>query len=151
MDRCAKRSAARETHRTPRTAGRTHQLLWSRLQWLRMGKIFFRSRIGASGRVRLCSNKADAASLKIRSWLPINPSSKSPPPDAGTRNITAVARAVAEFGIQTGLVHVFVQHTSCSLGLTENADLDVRRDLEGDLVAPCAVYFSSSEDDSSIT
>jgi secondary thiamine-phosphate synthase enzyme len=28
------------------------------------------------------------------------------------------------------LVHVFVQHTSCSLTVTENADPDVRRDLE---------------------
>jgi secondary thiamine-phosphate synthase enzyme len=49
----------------------------------------------------------------------------------GTRNITeAVARVVAESGVQTGLVHVFVQHTSCSLTITENADPDVRRDLE---------------------
>lgn len=49
----------------------------------------------------------------------------------GTKNITdAVARAVAASGIQTGLAHVFVQHTSCSLVITENADPDVRRDLE---------------------
>jgi secondary thiamine-phosphate synthase enzyme len=49
----------------------------------------------------------------------------------GTRNITeAVARTVAESGVQTGLAHVFVQHTSCSLTITENADPDVRRDLE---------------------
>jgi secondary thiamine-phosphate synthase enzyme len=49
----------------------------------------------------------------------------------GTRNISdAVARVVAESGVQTGLAHVFVQHTSCSLILTENADPDVRRDLE---------------------
>jgi secondary thiamine-phosphate synthase enzyme len=49
----------------------------------------------------------------------------------GTRNITdAVARAVAQSGVQVGLAHVFVQHTSCSLLLTENADPDVRRDLE---------------------
>jgi secondary thiamine-phosphate synthase enzyme len=32
--------------------------------------------------------------------------------------------------VQVGLAHVFVQHTSCSLLLTENADPDVRRDLE---------------------
>lgn len=49
----------------------------------------------------------------------------------GTRNITeAVAQVVKESGIRTGIVHVFVQHTSCSLTITENADPDVRRDLE---------------------
>ena len=49
----------------------------------------------------------------------------------GTRNITdAVANVVAASGVQTGIVHVFVQHTSCSLTITENADPDVRRDLE---------------------
>jgi secondary thiamine-phosphate synthase enzyme len=49
----------------------------------------------------------------------------------GTLDITeAVARAVAEAGIEVGLAHVFVQHTSCSLLITENADPDVRRDLE---------------------
>jgi secondary thiamine-phosphate synthase enzyme len=49
----------------------------------------------------------------------------------GTRDITdAVARVVAASGIACGLAHVFVQHTSCSLTVTENADPDVRRDLE---------------------
>jgi secondary thiamine-phosphate synthase enzyme len=49
----------------------------------------------------------------------------------GSQDITeAVARFVAGAGVQTGLVHVFVQHTSCSLMITENADPDVRRDLE---------------------
>lgn len=49
----------------------------------------------------------------------------------GTRDITdAVAKTVADSGVQTGLAHVFVQHTSCSLTITENADPDVRRDLE---------------------
>jgi secondary thiamine-phosphate synthase enzyme len=49
----------------------------------------------------------------------------------GTRNITGeVAKAVATSGVQVGLAHVFVQHTSCSLTITENADPDVRRDLE---------------------
>lgn len=48
-----------------------------------------------------------------------------------TRNITdAVARAVAASGVQCGLAQVFVQHTSCSLLITENADPDVRHDLE---------------------
>jgi secondary thiamine-phosphate synthase enzyme len=49
----------------------------------------------------------------------------------GTRDITRdVARAVSQSGIRTGIAHVFVQHTSCSLVITENADPDVRRDLE---------------------
>jgi secondary thiamine-phosphate synthase enzyme len=49
----------------------------------------------------------------------------------GTRDITAaVAEAVAASGLRCGLAHVFVQHTSCSLTITENADPDVRRDLE---------------------
>lgn len=49
----------------------------------------------------------------------------------GTSDITdAVAKVVKDSGIQCGLAHVFVQHTSCSLTITENADPDVRRDLE---------------------
>lgn len=49
----------------------------------------------------------------------------------GTVNITAdVAAAVIDSGVQCGLAHIFVQHTSCSLTITENADPDVRRDLE---------------------
>lgn len=54
-----------------------------------------------------------------------------PTPGRGTRNITdAVAEAVAASGIRTGIAHVFVQHTSCSLTITENADPDVRRDRD---------------------
>ena len=49
----------------------------------------------------------------------------------GSQDITAeVAEAVAAAGVDCGLAHVFVRHTSCSLLLTENADPDVRRDLE---------------------
>jgi secondary thiamine-phosphate synthase enzyme len=49
----------------------------------------------------------------------------------GTRDITsAIAGVVAASGVQCGLAHVFVQHTSCSLTITENADPDVRRDLD---------------------
>ncbi|MEZ6099770.1 MAG: secondary thiamine-phosphate synthase enzyme YjbQ [Pirellulaceae bacterium] len=32
--------------------------------------------------------------------------------------------------LQVGLLHVFIQHTSASLTINENADLDVRVDLE---------------------
>ncbi len=38
-------------------------------------------------------------------------------------------------GIQTGLLHVFIMHTSASLTLNENADPDVRRDLEASMNA----------------
>ena len=49
----------------------------------------------------------------------------------GTTDITeAVARAIAASGVQTGLCTAFVQHTTASLVLCENADPDVRRDLE---------------------
>ena len=49
----------------------------------------------------------------------------------GTTEITAeIARAVAASGIAKGLCTVFLQHTSASLILCENADPDVRRDLE---------------------
>ena len=32
---------------------------------------------------------------------------------------------------RTGLLHLFVKHTSCGLCVTENADPDVRRDMAG--------------------
>jgi secondary thiamine-phosphate synthase enzyme len=49
----------------------------------------------------------------------------------GTTNITTdIARVVAASGIKKGLCTVFLQHTSASLILCENADPDVRRDLE---------------------
>jgi secondary thiamine-phosphate synthase enzyme len=49
----------------------------------------------------------------------------------GTTEITSeVARFVRDSGIGTGIAHVFTQHTSCSLMITENADPSVRRDLE---------------------
>ncbi len=48
-----------------------------------------------------------------------------------TANISRqVQDVVAESGIATGICHVFVQHTSASLMLCENADPDVRTDLE---------------------
>jgi secondary thiamine-phosphate synthase enzyme len=41
-----------------------------------------------------------------------------------------IARAVAESGIDDGLCTLFVQHTSASLTIQENADPAVCRDLE---------------------
>jgi secondary thiamine-phosphate synthase enzyme len=49
----------------------------------------------------------------------------------GTYDITQqVAAAVQKAGVGAGLCHVFITHTSASLMLCENADPDVRRDLE---------------------
>ena len=49
----------------------------------------------------------------------------------GTIDITAkVAGAVPAARSPCGIVHVFVQHTSCSVLITENADQAVRSDLE---------------------
>lgn|SRR5512133_2024574 len=42
-----------------------------------------------------------------------------------------VLRQVPEIGtIETGLLHLFLQHTSASLSINENASPEVRRDLE---------------------
>ncbi len=50
----------------------------------------------------------------------------------GSSDITReIQDLVARSGVSTGLCHVFVQHTSASLVLCENADPDVRADLEG--------------------
>jgi len=49
----------------------------------------------------------------------------------GSYDITReVLEITARAGIHTGLCHVFVEHTSASLMLCENADPTVRRDLE---------------------
>jgi secondary thiamine-phosphate synthase enzyme len=49
----------------------------------------------------------------------------------GTYDITRqVQEAVRDSGIRTGLCHVFVQHTSASVILCENADPTVRADLD---------------------
>jgi secondary thiamine-phosphate synthase enzyme len=49
----------------------------------------------------------------------------------GTRLITNdIQQHVQRCGIRTGLCHLFLHHTSASLILCENADPDVRTDLE---------------------
>ncbi len=56
----------------------------------------------------------------------------------GTHDLTErVQRAVADSSIREGLCTVFVHHTSASLLLSENADPDVRRDLETFFSALC--------------
>ncbi len=52
-------------------------------------------------------------------------------PGRGTQDITdAVQEVVSRSGIDDGLCNVFVHHTSASLIVCENADPQVRRDLE---------------------
>ena len=41
-----------------------------------------------------------------------------------------IDQLIRKSGIDTGLCHIFIHHTSASLIITENADSDVRRDLE---------------------
>jgi secondary thiamine-phosphate synthase enzyme len=49
----------------------------------------------------------------------------------GTYDITqAVAQIIAKSGIDSGLCHLLILHTSASLVLCENADSSVRNDLE---------------------
>jgi len=50
----------------------------------------------------------------------------------GSEPITdAVRSVVSESGVEVGLCSVFIHHTSASLVITENADPDVRGDLDG--------------------
>jgi len=50
---------------------------------------------------------------------------------AGLYEVTPQAtRFVEDAGLGTGLLTLFVRHTSCSLLIQENADPDVRRDLD---------------------
>lgn len=52
-------------------------------------------------------------------------------PVRGLTEITpSVARWIAQAGITTGLLTIFIRHTSASLLIQENADPDVRGDLE---------------------
>jgi len=63
----------------------------------------------------------------------------------GTYEITdQVVRLVRESGIRTGTVTVFVQHTSASLVIFENADPSARTDLHRyfeELVSEATEYF----------
>ncbi len=53
------------------------------------------------------------------------------PPRRGLHDITREIREVVRAsGVRTGMCNVFVQHTSASLTIQENADPDVQRDLE---------------------
>lgn len=48
-----------------------------------------------------------------------------------TRDVLQAVPELSQFRI--GILHVFIQHTSASLTINENADADVRTDLEASL------------------
>lgn len=56
-----------------------------------------------------------------------------------TREILAALPELAKF--RAGLLHVFIQHTSASLTINENADPDVPADLESSFSAIAAEDF----------
>jgi secondary thiamine-phosphate synthase enzyme len=65
-------------------------------------------------------------------------------PGAGMTNITAeVARVVGRSGVFTGVCTVFIQHTSASLLIQENADPSVQVDLQAflDGLAPQGTHY----------
>ncbi|MFK8026755.1 MAG: secondary thiamine-phosphate synthase enzyme YjbQ [Gammaproteobacteria bacterium] len=67
-----------------------------------------------------------------------------------TRDIQSILRRIE---ISTGVCHVFVHHTSASLIICENADADVRVDLESFMQKiapdgdPMFIHTSEGEDD----
>lgn len=74
----------------------------------------------------------------------------------GTYEITRViADRVHEAGVDVGLCNVFVHHTSASLIISENADTDVRGDLDAFLARlvpdgdPLFVHTAEGPDDMS--
>jgi secondary thiamine-phosphate synthase enzyme len=68
----------------------------------------------------------------------------------GTYEITdQIAGVLTRSGIVAGTMTVFVQHTSCSLIIMENADPTARRDLEkffDQLVPENASYFEHNDE-----
>ncbi len=64
----------------------------------------------------------------------------------GCHLITAsIVNALPEVGqVRAGLLHLFLMHTSASLSINENADPDVRRDLETalDHIAPESLPYT---------
>jgi len=61
-----------------------------------------------------------------------------------------VQRAVAESGVQTGLCHIFVPHTTAGVTINENADPDVIRDMlmEIDKIIPFEDGYHHAEGNS---
>ncbi|MEJ7598798.1 MAG: secondary thiamine-phosphate synthase enzyme YjbQ [Kofleriaceae bacterium] len=72
----------------------------------------------------------------------------------GTHDLTAkVTQIVRDSGIRDGLATIWIHHTSASLIVCENADPDVRRDLEAFLARlvpdgdPLFVHTAEGDDD----
>lgn len=61
-----------------------------------------------------------------------------------------VSRAVAASGVNEGVCHVFVPHTTAGITINENADPDVLRDMEAILerIAPWRGNYAHSEGNS---
>ena len=53
-----------------------------------------------------------------------------PPLKRGMHLITPKIKSLLDGSVQTGLVHLFLQHTSASLSISENIDPSVRSDAE---------------------
>ena len=75
-------------------------------------------------------------------------------PGRGFQEIDGELRkSVRKSGVKAGICHVFLRHTSASLLITENADPDVRRDLENFISRlvpdgdPAYVHSSEGPDD----
>ena len=68
---------------------------------------------------------------------------KLAPRSRGCHLVTSeILSAIPEIAqIRAGLLHVFIQHTSASLTINENADADVRVDLESSLNAIAPEQF----------
>ena len=67
-----------------------------------------------------------------------------PPLSRGMHEITSHINANIDKSMTTGLVHLFLQHTSASLCIGENADPTVRRDTErflNDLIPESYPHF----------
>ncbi len=68
------------------------------------------------------------------------------------KSFTEITNKISDFvdqsNIQTGFCNIFIQHTSASLIITENADPDVRLDLESyfsELVPESRKYIHDAE------
>lgn len=69
--------------------------------------------------------------MAIHTWLMLQLELHIETDGRGTYDLTQqVVAAIERSGIQTGLCHIFLRHTSASLMLCENADPAVMDDLE---------------------
>lgn len=109
-----------------------------------------RSRSGAKSNLPVIAHARVIASVRATAMSVRNEQLDVRTKGKGTYEITDhVRRIVKQSGIATGTVTVFIQHTSCSLIIMENADPTARRDLEkffDRLVPENAPYFEHNEE-----